>query len=164
VVVPAAFTLAGFSWFAGVAGTHTAWAAGGGARARPYAYFLVGDLSVLALLIGPATAVALPTVLGHATALARIRWRGAGREPVTDERSGVPAWTGWLGWPVAAAFVGMIALDLSGVTRGEVERIWIPYAAWTTIAPAVARPPARTLLLAQVATALVIQALARSPW
>ncbi|GAB3987212.1 hypothetical protein GCM10029978_105050 [Actinoallomurus acanthiterrae] len=164
VVVPAAFTLAGFSWFAGVAGTHMAWAAGGGARARPYAYFLVGDLSVLALLIGPATAMALPTVLGHAVALARSRWRGAGRGPVAAERSGVPVWTGRLGWPVAAAFVGMVALDLSGVTRGEVERIWIPYAAWMTIAPAVARPPARTLLLVQVATALVIQALARSPW
>ncbi|MEV0407894.1 hypothetical protein [Actinoallomurus sp. NPDC050550] len=164
VVVPAAFTFAGFSWFAGVAGTHTAWAAGGGARARPYAYFLVGDLSVLALLIGPATAMALPTVLGHAAALARSRWRGAGRGSVAVERAGVPAWTGRLGWPVAAALVGMIALDLSGVTRGEVERIWIPYAAWTTIAPAVARPPTRTLLLAQVATALVIQALARSPW
>ncbi|GAA4638077.1 hypothetical protein GCM10023196_094410 [Actinoallomurus vinaceus] len=216
VVVPAAFTLAGFSWFEGVAGTHTAWAAGGGARARPYAYFLVGDVSVLALLIGPATAMALPTVLRHTAALAKallpggpadpgenrwrgtgrgalrwrgaghsmlrwrgaeraeyrpagaghsaFRWRGAGGERVAAEGPGGSVWIGRLGWPVAAALAGMIALDLSGVTRGEVERIWIPYAAWTTIAPAVVRPPARTLLLAQVATALVIQALARSPW
>ncbi|MEV5747884.1 hypothetical protein AB0L00_08700 [Actinoallomurus sp. NPDC052308] len=153
VVVPATCTVAGFSWFAGVAGTHAAWAVGGGARARPYAYFLLGDLSVLALLVGPATAAALPAVLGRAVALARSMVRRTG--PVDDGR---------LGWPVAAALIGMVALDLSGVTRGEVERIWIPYAAWTTVACAVHRPPARTLLLAQAVTALLIQALVRSPW
>ncbi|MCO5972965.1 hypothetical protein [Actinoallomurus soli] len=153
LVVPVAFTLAGFSWFAGVAGTHAAWAAGGGARARPYAYFLLGDLSVLALLIGPATAMALPAVLGRAVPLARAMVRRA-----------APVGGGRLGLPVAAALIGMVALDLSGVTRGEVERIWIPYAAWTTIACAVHRPPARTLLLAQAVTALTVQALVRSPW
>jgi hypothetical protein len=153
LVVPAAFTLAGFSWFAGVAGTHAAWAAGGGARARPYAYFLLGDLSVLALLIGPATAMALPAVLGRAVTLARAIVRR--KDPVDRGR---------LGWPVAAALIGMVALDLSGVTRGEVERIWIPYATWMTIASAVHRPPARTLLFAQAVTALAIQALVRSPW
>ncbi|WP_252846864.1 hypothetical protein [Actinoallomurus purpureus] len=156
-VVPAAFTIAGFSWFAGVAGTHVAWAAGGGARARPYAYFLLGDLSVLALLIGPATAMALPAVLPRAVALARAMLPGGPAEEATS-------WIGRLGWPVAAALAGMIALDLSGVTRGEVERIWIPYAAWMTIAPAVHRPPARTLLLAQALTALTIQGLVWSPW
>ncbi|MCO5992935.1 hypothetical protein [Actinoallomurus rhizosphaericola] len=153
LVVPVAFTLAGFSWFAGVAGTHAAWAAGGGARARPYAYFLLGDLSVLALLIGPATAMALPAVLGRVVPLARAMARRA-----------APVGGGRLGLPVAAALIGMAALDLSGVTRGEVERIWIPYAAWTTIACAVHRPPARTLLLAQAVTALTVQALVRSPW
>ncbi|MCO5986781.1 hypothetical protein NE235_11780 [Actinoallomurus spadix] len=158
VVVPAAFTLAGFDWFAGVAGTHAAWAAGGGARARPYAYFLLGDLSVLALLIGPATAMALPTVLGRAVPLARAMVRRAA--PAGGGRLG----GGRLGVLVAAALIGMVALDVSGVTRGEVERIWIPYAAWAAVACAVHRPPARTLLLAQAVTALTIEALVRSPW
>ncbi|MFL6053003.1 MAG: hypothetical protein ACJ72W_08830 [Actinoallomurus sp.] len=180
VVVPAAFTVAGFSWFAGVAGTHAAWAAGGGARARPYAYFLLGDLSVLALLIGPATAMALPAVLGRAAAVARATLPGGRTEhlaPGIGRAAGValatlrarrvrqvPSGIGWLGRPVAAALIGMVALDLSGVTRGEVERIWIPYATWMTVASAVHRPPARTLLLAQAVTALAIQALVRSPW
>lgn len=184
VVVPAAFTVAGFSWFAGVVGTHAAWAAGGGARARPYAYFLLGDLSVLALLIGPATAMALPAVLRHAAALARSTFpgpadgeqvsRGIGRAAAVarsmlpggpaDRAEQASSRIGRLGWPVAAALIGMVALDLSGVTRGEVERIWIPYATWMTAASAVHRPPARTLLLAQAVTALAIQALVRSPW
>jgi hypothetical protein len=112
---------------------------------------------VLALLIGPATAMALPAVLPRAVALARAMLPGGPAEEA-------PSWIGRLGWPVAAALAGMIALDLSGVTRGEVERIWIPYAAWMTIAPAVHRPPARTLLLAQAATALTIQGLVWSPW
>ncbi|GLY88041.1 hypothetical protein [Actinoallomurus iriomotensis] len=135
-VVPLAFTLGGFLWWDGVAATHAAWAAGAGSE-RPYAYFLVGDLAVLALIIGPMAAGALPYVL----------------------RRG-----GALGVLTAAALLGVLALDLSGVTRGEVERIWLPYAAWLTAAAAVHRPPARRALLVQAVTALLIQALVRSPW
>jgi hypothetical protein len=69
-----------------------------------------------------------------------------------------------LGWFAAAALAGVLALDLSGVTSGEVERIWIPYAAWVVTVAAVHRPPARTMLLAQTVTALVIEAFVRSPW
>jgi hypothetical protein len=138
VVVPLAFTLAGFSWWDGVVQTHAAWAAGAGSH-RPYAYFLAGDLAVLALTIGPAVATALPELLRRA---------------------------GPLGIIVAAALAGVLALDVSGVTRGEVERIWLPYAAWMTVGAAVYRGTAtrRRMLLAQVATALLIQALVKSPW
>ncbi|WP_285629152.1 hypothetical protein [Actinoallomurus iriomotensis] len=135
-VVPLAFTLGGFLWWDGVAATHAAWAAGAGSE-RPYAYFLVGDLAVLALIIGPMAAGALPYVL----------------------RRG-----GAFGVLTAATLLGVLALDLSGVTRGEVERIWLPYAAWLTAAAAVHRPPARRALLLQAVTALLIQALVRSPW
>jgi hypothetical protein len=65
---------------------------------------------------------------------------------------------------VGAALAGVLALDLAAVTRGEVERIWLPYAAWTTAAAAVHRARARGLLLAQAVTALLLQALVRSPW
>jgi hypothetical protein len=135
-VVPLAFTLGGFLWWDGVAATHAAWAAGAGSD-RPYAYFFFGDLAALALIIGPLAAAALPYVLRRGRAL------------------GVLA---------AAALLGVLALDLSGVTRGEVERIWLPYAPWLTAAAAVYRPPARRVLLVQAVTALLIQALVRSPW
>lgn len=65
---------------------------------------------------------------------------------------------------VAAALCAVIALDLSGVTRGEVERIWLPYAPWIVLAAAGHRPPARAWLAAQAGTAVLLQALAASPW
>ncbi|GAB3959843.1 glycosyltransferase family 39 protein [Actinoallomurus acanthiterrae] len=153
LVVPAAFTIAGFSWWDGVLGTHVAWLISHGSR-RPYGYFLVGNLAVLALLIGPAGAKALPTALRRAVGPVLTT------PPGGRGRSGPDG----LGWLAAAALAGVFALDLSGVTTGEVERIWIPYAAWVVTVTAVHRPPARTMLLAQTATALVIEAVARSPW
>ncbi|GAA0386952.1 hypothetical protein GCM10009530_42490 [Microbispora corallina] len=141
--VTAAFAWAGFLWPAGVIATHAEWAADPGA-ARPYLYFLVGDLAVLALVTGPATAAGL-----------------AGRVP---SRVAVA---------VAAAVAAVLALDVSGVTRGEVERIWLPFAVWVGLAGAFAgghRADAGTAarwdrwLLAQAVTGLLLQALVASPW
>jgi hypothetical protein len=144
LVIPSAFTFGGFRWWDGMIATHAAWAAGAGAQ-RPYAYFLIGDLAVLALIIGPMAAQALPYVL---------------RQAIPRHRP--PA--GRLGLLIGAALIGVLALDISGVTRGEVERIWLPYAAWMSAGAAVYRTPARRMLIAQAVTALLIQALVRSPW
>jgi hypothetical protein len=61
---------------------------------------------------------------------------------------------------VATAFAG----DLPGITRGQVKRIRLPYAAWMTATAAGRRPQARRLHRAQAVTAPLIQALVRSPW
>jgi hypothetical protein len=136
-IVPAAFTLGGFWWFDGVAATHETYLISRGSAQRSYAYFAVANIAVLALLVGPATAHALPAIL-------------ANRRP--------------LAWLVGAALVGVLALDVSGVTRGEVERIWVPYAAWIVLATAQHEPPARGWLAAQVVLALGVQALVLSHW
>lgn len=170
LVVPIAFALAGFSWWDGAIATHAAWAAGAGATERPYAYFLVGDLAVLALVIGPAAGCALPYLLKTAAArIPRIQrwsprsgWVSAGS--VIERGRGAGPAAGSLGVLVGAALVGVLALDLSGVTRGEVERIWLPYAAWMAAGAAVHESRVRALLVAQAATALLLQALVRSPW
>ncbi|GAA3789646.1 glycosyltransferase family 39 protein [Sphaerisporangium flaviroseum] len=130
--VTAAFAAGGFLWPAGVLATHAQWAADAGA-ARPYLYFLVANMGVLALMSGPATAAGL------------VR---AGSRPV--------------GAMVAAALVAVLALDLSGVTRGEVERIWVPYALWVGLAAGAV--PGRRWLAAQVVTGLLLQSLVLSPW
>jgi hypothetical protein len=132
--VTLAFAAAGFLWPAGVAATHAQWAADPGA-ARPYLYFLVANLAVLALLTGPA-AVGL-------TRAGRVVSPG-------------------ITLLVAAALAAVLALDLSGITRGEVERIWLPFAAWITLAAALA--PTRRLLALQAITGLLLQALVLSPW
>ncbi len=65
---------------------------------RPYGYFLLANVAAFALQLGPATAVAL----------VRLRDRAA-----------------WLlvGGGLAAATVA----NLSGLSEGEVERIWLPF-------------------------------------
>lgn len=154
LVVPAAMTIAGFWWPDGVAATGTAWAASAGGN-RPYAYFLFGDLAVLAALLGPAVLAGLGTGLEA----------GAGPRPDTSASASPAPRTDWHRWALpAAALVAVLALDLSGVTRGEVERIWLPYAAWMGTMAGFLRPPARGWLAAQAVTALVMQATMGSPW
>ncbi|HEX6444723.1 MAG TPA: hypothetical protein VF053_06545 [Streptosporangiales bacterium] len=107
----------------------------GSGSKRPYWYVLVANLALFAVITGPATAAAL----------ARLR-RGA--------------------WPlVGAALLAVAVLDLSGVTRGEVERIWLPFAAWVMLAAsALPRAHVRRWLLAQVAVAVLVQGTVRLLW
>lgn len=143
--VAGAVTAAGFWWPDGVAATHAAWAASGGAE-RPYGYFLLGNLAVLAVLTGPATAAAL----------ARL-WRQPDRTPRTRTSRGLRVLVG-------GCLIAVLALDLSGVTKGEVERIWLPYASWIIAATAAAPAPARGWLIAQGVTAITVQSVLGSPW
>jgi hypothetical protein len=105
---------------------------------RPFSFFVVANLAAWGLALGPATAVAL----------ARLR----------DRRL-------WLlvGGGVAAA----VAADLSGLSNGEVERIWLPFTLWVLPAGAVLAVrawPARAWLALQAATAVVIVATVRTEW
>ncbi|MEV4008716.1 hypothetical protein, partial [Actinomadura sp. NPDC049753] len=158
-VVPAAFTLLGFWWPDGVRATLDTYLVSRGSAQRSYAYFLFANLAVLGLLTGPAVAHALPRML---TELCRgDLWRGVlGRG--TRSRAVAPAAT--VAALAGAALLGVLVLDASGVTRGEVERIWVPFAAWLTAAAAVDRSRVRAWLAAQAVTALAVQALVLSPW
>lgn len=141
-VVPILFTVAGFWWPDGVAATHDAYLVTGGSHRRSYLYFLVGNLAVLGLMTGPAVASAFPHLM-----------RGVRRRC----RSGLAVLAG-------AALTGAVALDLSGVTKGEVERIWLPYAGWVLAVAALHRPPARRWLAAQALLGLALQGLTLSNW
>lgn len=132
-IVVVAFTAAGFWWPNGVAATRVAWAAGVG-PIRPYGYFLLADLALLAVLIGPA----------GAAGLARLRDRRA--------------------WPIlGAVLLAVVLSDLGGFERGEVERIWLPFAPWLIIA-ASALPAQRRWLAAQALVAITVQVLVLSLW
>jgi hypothetical protein len=135
LLVVALFTAAGFWWFDGVAATADRWAAGTGSE-RPYAYTLLGNLAVFGVLTGPATAAASGWV----------------RQRVLVVLAG-------------AALVAVVALDVSGVTRGEVERIWLPLAPWAVVlTAALPRGWVRPALVAQVLVAVVVQAMLRLSW
>jgi hypothetical protein len=135
-VVVAAFTVDGFWWPDGVRATHRFYAHNYGSGSRPYGYFLLADLAVFILMIGPAT-------------VAGIAHLNVRRNPVA--------------WLVTAAIIAVAISDLSGYMRGEVERIWLPYAPWVVIAAAVLTR-SRGWLLLQVAIALAVQGLVVSPW
>ena len=142
-----AFALAGFRWWEGFAATRVQYAESI-ARWRPSRYFLIANLAALAIAVGPATWVGL------------VRLR--------DRRV----------WLVTGASLAAIALaDLSGLSKGEVERIWLPFmpwmvagAAWGLISSAnrsrgpVRGTTARRWLVAQVLWAVGLQLLVRSPW
>jgi methylthioxylose transferase len=59
------------------------------------------------------------------------------------------------------ALAAVFAADVSQHSRGEVERIWLPFVPWLALA---APGDRRGWLAAQVAVALVLQSAVVSPW
>jgi hypothetical protein len=125
----------GFWWPAGFLATRSAYLAGVAAD-RPYWFFLASNLAAFTLVLGPAILVAIT-------------------------RYGVR--TIWIVIGPTLAAVGIAAL--SGMSKGEVERIWLPFALW--LLPAACVLPERRRahwLAAQVATAVAIEVVVVTPW
>jgi hypothetical protein len=133
----AALAAVGFDWLDGYAATRDAYWSGV-ASDRPYRYFAVANVAVLAVACGPA-------VVGG---LALLR----------DRRL-------WL--LVGATVAGVLVATMSGLAKGEVERIWLPFVPCLTVATAALPTEAstrRVWLGAQLAVALTLQATLQSPW
>ncbi|MEQ6899521.1 hypothetical protein [Nocardioides sp. YIM 152588] len=110
----------------------------GVASERPTSYWIWGNLAALVATAGPVVAAGLAR-LGHAERPAR--------------------------WLVVGAVACIVVADLSLMSKAEVERIWLPFVPWLTLA--VAGLPDRWLrpaLALQVATALVVQHLLNTFW
>ncbi len=133
------FAALGFSWFAGFAATRHAYWTGVAIH-RPYTYFLVADLALFAVATGPAVAVAL----------SRERDRAV--------------------WVLVGAALAVVALaDVSGMSKAEVERIWLPFVPWVVLATAAfgtTRGPLRIRpwLALQAAATLVVAVTIWSQW
>lgn len=142
LTVALAFTLGGFWWFDGYqAVQHRYWA--GIANHRPFVYWIWGNVASLICAIGLAAAAALPRALD---------WR------LVRQRSGLPV--------LVAAFVLVVLLaDLSGLSKAETERIWLPFAVWLSAAPAILTPRSHQSWLGiQVLGALLINSLLLTNW
>jgi hypothetical protein len=134
-VVVAVFAGLGFWWLDGLARTRIRYQQGS-ASARPYLYFLFANLAVLGLTLGPA----------GVAALARLRRTAVARLP-------------------AAALLGIVLADLSGLSKSEVERIWLPFTPWLLAATALLPGQHRRWWLgAQVAVGLAVQTLVLTNW
>ncbi|QRP46940.1 hypothetical protein [Amycolatopsis sp. FDAARGOS 1241] len=146
LAVVAAFALAGFWWLDGYHLVVERYYQGV-AAVRPYSYWVWADLAAVAVAAGPAVVAAARRGVAGA-----IRdWRGLLRDPVL-----------LLG---VAAVVTVAFADVSGLSKAEVERIWLPFGAWllpmTALLPA---PGRRWWLAAQAATALVVNHLLLTSW
>ena len=144
-VVPVAFTLAGFDWWEGYRLLVTRYYQGVGGI-RPYGYWVWANLACTVLITGLATA-------------AGLRRAGA----VLARRSAAPPADARLALLVAAALLALLAADLSGMSKAETERIWLPFAMW--LLPACAfLPRPRAWLAAQVTLALLLNHLLLTGW
>ena len=135
LVVTLLFAAGGFWWFEGLSGTVARYEAGVSSQ-RPLAWFGLANLGALALALGPATAIGLAR-LPRAPAAA-LTW---------------------------AALAGVIAANLSGLSKGEVERIWLIFVPWILVVCATFDlRRARGMLALQGLVALAIQSGVRTPW
>ena len=131
------FAAAGFSWIEGLFATRDLDFVGV-ASDRPYAEFLVVNTAAFGIALGPAIAVALT----------RVR----------DRR---------LAMLVGGAMLAVAVAMVSGMSKGEVERIWLPFAVWVLPVGGVLAGDddrARPWLALQALTAVVVATFVKSPW
>ncbi|CAM5391407.1 hypothetical protein SALBM311S_03720 [Streptomyces alboniger] len=144
LVVPVVFTLAGFDWWEAYRLLVRRYHQGAGG-VRPYAYWVWANLACTALIVGPATVAGLRRTRA-ALALKRFA--------LPDVRLGVL---------VLSALIALLVADLSGMSKAETERIWLPFAVW--LLPACAwLTGARGWLVAQGVLALLLNHLLLTGW
>ncbi|WND22685.1 hypothetical protein [Streptomyces violaceus] len=148
-VVPTAFTLAGFDWWEAYHLLVTRYHQGAGG-VRPYGYWVWANLACTVLITGLATAAGLRrtgAVLLH-------RRTGTTPDRAAEAR---------LALLVSAALLALLVADLSGMSKAETERIWLPFAVWLLPACALLPRP-RAWLTAQALLALLLNHLLSTGW
>ncbi|MBN6038489.1 hypothetical protein JYK18_26770 [Amycolatopsis sp. 195334CR] len=141
VIVVGAFALAGFWWLDGFELVKVVYAESV-AKTRPYSYFVWANLAALLFAIGPAVVAGLRRLLAGP--------RQAPRAVL---------------WLSAAALLAVLAADLSGMSKAEVERIWLPFSIWLILPCALLpRTQHRYWLIAQALLALLVNHLLWTVW
>lgn len=143
VVLGGAWAL-GFAWWEGLPLVRERMYQGV-ASERPAGYFVWANLVALGVALGPAAV----------TGLVRLA------RPVLATRASTRPLL-LLVLPVAAA---VLLADVTGMSKGEVERIWLPFACWLGLA-AMLLPlrDARWWVGANVITTVVVGTFVNSPW
>ena len=142
LAVVAVFALAGFWWLDGYHLVVERYYQGIASH-RPYWYWVWANLACLTLAVGPVVA-----------GLRRTDFLTGLRRPVEPVDA-----------LVRGAALAVLTATLSGLSKAEVERIWLPFAVWLVLA-ATSLPPAsrRWWLAAQAGTALVVEHLLLTSW
>ncbi|MFW6774077.1 hypothetical protein ACOACO_07320 [Nocardioides sp. CPCC 205120] len=169
LVVVLVFAAAGFAWWeAYPVLVERYWA--GIATLRPASYWVWGNLAALLLSAGLAVGAGAGAWGAHVVAAVRARRGGAtSAGAATDAAPDAEALPGGdlraLLWLAGGGFACVLAADASGMSKAEVERIWLPFIPWLTLSlallPARWRAPALGL---QVLLALVLEHLLYTSW
>ena len=140
--VTLAFAVAGFWWFDGYHLVQERYWQGI-ATDRNFGYWVWGNLGATVCAIG----------LGSVAGLSRVFDRGALRG-----RAGMHAL-------LLAALLAIVIADVSGLSKAETERIWLPFTIWLTAAAALLPPTARRWgLAANVIGALLLNSVVLTNW
>jgi hypothetical protein len=140
LVVVAAFTLGGFAWWEAYPVLRERYY-DGIASERAFSYWVWGNIAAWTFTAGLAVWAAFPAAvraLRESNVLAQL---------------------------AAAAVATIVVADLSGMSKAEVERIWLPFTVWIVALPALL--PERwhkPLLASQVVLALLAQQLLLTRW
>jgi len=145
-VVGAMWTVAGFRWLDGFGAARALYRAGAAAH-RPYGYFVVANLVVFAVMLGPAVVAAWAHRPPRSAGLA---------DPFVSP----------LRWLAGASLIAVAVADLSGLSKGEVERIWLPFLPFATLVVVrlASSRRAASWIAAQAAVAIALQTLLVWPW
>lgn len=144
-VVPVAFTAMGFDWWEAYRLLVTRYYEGA-AGVRPYGYWVWANLACTVLITGAATAAGL-----RRTGAVLVRRGDSGAQELR------------LAFLVAAALLALLVADLSGMSKAETERIWLPFALWLLPSCAFLSHP-RAWLAAQAVLALLLNHLVATGW
>jgi methylthioxylose transferase len=134
LAVAAAFAYEGFWWWEGLTSTLELYREGV-SRYRPGDYFLIANLAALAVALGPAVAARFALIAQKRLLLL-----------------------------TGAALVAVLLADASGFSKGEVERIWLPFVPWLLLAAGASDEAGRPWYSVQAGWAILIQAGIRTPW
>ncbi|GGJ80492.1 membrane protein [Streptomyces camponoticapitis] len=155
LAVPVAFTLAGFNWWEAYQELVVRYYQGAGGM-RPYTYWIWANLAATTLAVGLATAAGLGRVLTLAPRAVREM------RPARPPAASTPAPR--LAFLVLAALLAIAAADLSGMSKAETERIWLPFMLWLIPATALLPGRRRGWLAGQALVALLVNHLVFTGW
>lgn len=147
LVVVLGFAAAGFAWWdAYPVLVERYWA--GVASSRPFTYWIWANLAALTISAGPLVGAGVAVAIRQVNGI-----RSASRGDLVAVVLTI------------AALVTVLAADLSGMSKAEVERIWLPFVPWLLLGIALLPERWRRWGLAgQLAFALVVQHLLATGW
>jgi len=136
LVVVAAFAVGGYWWLDGLSAADGRVRSGPSYVDRPLGFFVFANLAAAALALGPAAVAGLASLRRTRLALLPL-----------------------------AALAGILVSDLTGLVRGETERIWLPFYVWVLTATAfLPCRQRRGWLLLSAVLAIGIEVVVRTEW